>query len=78
MKAVYRSSGVGRLMCSLTDREVTMFFQYKKRKAILILSKRAVPYVGWHEEGEEIPVWVLGRKLHVDEDGRLTDDASST
>ena len=78
MKAVNRSSGVGGLTCSLTNREVTMFFQYKKRKTRLVLSKRAVLYVGRHEEGEEIPVWVLGWKLHVDGNGRLTDDASST
>ena len=55
MKSLNRSSGEGGLTCSFVDRDITMYFQHKKRESGIIPVKKAVPYVGRHEH-QNIPI----------------------
>ena len=65
------------MTCSLSDREITMCFQYKKRNCGVLPAKKAVLYVGHHEENSSY-FWVLSCKLHIDEDGDTRDDQSQS
>lgn len=53
----------GGLTCSFTDKEVTQFWQYKKRLAGHIPRKFAVANVGKQDDGK---TWVLSKNIHID------------
>ena len=53
------------LTCSFSDKELSEYFQFKKRKAGLLPLKYAVSHVGLQEDG----TWVLGSNTYFSSDG---------
>ena len=55
------------LTCSLSDKELSEYFQYKKRKAGLLPLKYAISHVGEQDDG----TWVLGDNAHFTSEGEV-------
>lgn len=76
MRAVNRSSREGGFTCSFVDKEITQFIQFKKRQ-VEFPRLKAVPYIGRQDMTDcTSPIWVLGPKLFLDNQGHLIDEGS--
>ena len=73
MKESSASYKVACLQCSFSDKVLSEFIQYKKRKSKRIPVKHAVSHVGCHTDG----TWVMGSNAYFASDGTMTvEDAS--
>ena len=65
MKEISASFKVACLQCSFSDKELSEFIQFKKRKSQPIPVKYAVSHVGRHPDG----TWVLGNNAYFSSNG---------
>ena len=73
IKELNHSYKEGNLSCSLNDRDLVEYFQYKKRKSGQIPQKRAVEIPGKQADG----TWVLGKNMYLSAEGEPIDKHES-
>ena len=73
IKELNRSYKAGNLSCSLNDRDLVEYFQYKKRKSGFIPQKHAVEVPGRQADG----TWVLGCNMYFTSRGEPISEEES-
>ena len=67
MRELNGSYKIACLQCSVPDKEVAEYIQFKKRNTTSLPVKYAVSHVGLQADG----TWVLGRNAYFSEDGEV-------